>query len=391
EVALVVVDEAILALTEYDLRDPIASFYRERPSDLADHHARSNLLVAAITDLVSPPGGWTDFGIGRGHGYNMGGGDGPGMGGGSAGSLPVFGADQTQTKTRHNFNPLAAFAASVVTDSTGRASVPFTLPDNLTRYRVMAVAVHGDKEFGIGESTLTARLPLMLRPSPPRFLNYGDRFELPVAIQNQTGSLQTVEVAARATNAALSDPRGRTIVIPAGDRAEIRFQASAIKPGIARFNVIAATGNWSDSAECEIPILTPATSESFATYGEIDNGAIAQPIQVPQGVINQFGGLEVTTSSTELAALTDAVLYMSSYQYECAEQLASRILSIAALRDVLAAFHSEGLPVPADLAEGTQRDLKRLQQLQNDDGGFDFWRRGAPSLAYLSVHVIHAL
>ena len=50
----------------------------------------------------------------------------------------------------------------------------------------MVVAVAGGKQFGKGESTITARLPLMVRPSPPRFLNFGDRFELPVVLQNQT-------------------------------------------------------------------------------------------------------------------------------------------------------------------------------------------------------------
>ena len=30
-------------------------------------------------------------------------------------------------------------------------------------------------------------------------------------------------------------------------------------------------------------------------------------------------------------------------------------------------------------------------RLQNDDGGFAFWRRGDPSWPYLSVHVAHAL
>jgi uncharacterized protein YfaS (alpha-2-macroglobulin family) len=50
------------------------------------------------------------------------------------------------------------------------------MPDNLTRYRVVALAAAGDKQFGKGESTITARLPLMVRPSPPRFLNFGDKF-----------------------------------------------------------------------------------------------------------------------------------------------------------------------------------------------------------------------
>ena len=38
-----------------------------------------------------------------------------------------------------------------------------------------------------------------------------------------------------------------------------------------------------------------------------------------------FGGLELTTSSTALQALTDAVLYLVAYPFECAEQLSSRV------------------------------------------------------------------
>jgi uncharacterized protein YfaS (alpha-2-macroglobulin family) len=71
------------------------------------------------------------------------------------------------------------------------------LPDNLTRYRLIAIAVAGDKQFGKGESAVTARLPLMVRPSPPRFLNFGDKFELPVVVQNQTDAPLAVDVAVR--------------------------------------------------------------------------------------------------------------------------------------------------------------------------------------------------
>ena len=52
--------------------------------------------------------------------------------------------------TRTDFSALALFAASVTTDAEGRASVPVKLPDNLTRYRVMAVAVAGERSFGNG-------------------------------------------------------------------------------------------------------------------------------------------------------------------------------------------------------------------------------------------------
>jgi len=81
-------------------------------------------------------------------------------------------------------------------------------------------------------------------------------------------------------------------------------------------------------------VWTPATTEAFATYGEIDEGAINQPVKAPANVIPEFGGLEIETSSTQLQELTDAVIYLTSYPYECSEQLASRVITIAAMREV---------------------------------------------------------
>ena len=88
--------------------------------------------------------------------------------------------------------------------------VPLT--DSLTRYRVMVVAVDGIDRFGSGESNITARLPLMVRPSAPRFLNFGDRFELPIVLQNQTDENLQVDVGIQTANLTLTDGAGR----PAG-------------------------------------------------------------------------------------------------------------------------------------------------------------------------------
>jgi uncharacterized protein YfaS (alpha-2-macroglobulin family) len=85
------------------------------------------------------------------------------------------------------------------------------------------------------------------------------------------------------------------------------------------------------------------------------------------------------------------VLYLVSYPFECSEQLASRVMSIAALRDVLTAFQAEGLPAPEEMLAAVKRDVERLGRLQNDDGGFAFWRRGDESWPYLSIHVANAL
>lgn len=53
-------------------------------------------------------------------------------------------------RARTDFSALALFAATVIVDADGRAAVPVTLPDNLTRYRVLAVATDGVARFGWG-------------------------------------------------------------------------------------------------------------------------------------------------------------------------------------------------------------------------------------------------
>jgi len=390
ELAVVVVNEAVLALTGYKVPDPLEVFYAKRDPGVADHHLRAHVLLGRPADLAVDETmiAMTDVAE-RGE-----------VVGGLPSAAPMAMkrgmAEEVEVKAapitvRADFRALALFAPAVRTDSSGRATVPVTVPESLTRYRITAVAVSGARHFGKGESSLTARLPLMVRPSAPRFLNFGDRFDLPVVVQNQTQAAMTVDVAVRAGNAELTQGAGRRVTVPAGDRVEILFPAATVMAGTARFQVGAASGRWADAAEVVLPVWTPATTEAFATYGQIDAGAVRQPIQTPRDVVPQFGGLEVTTSSTALQALTDAVLYLSAYPFECSEQLASRVLAVAALKDVLAAFQAKGLPPPADLTAAVERDLERLARLQNDDGGFPFWRRGDESWPYVSIHVAHAL
>ncbi|MCX6043780.1 MAG: MG2 domain-containing protein, partial [Chloroflexi bacterium] len=421
ELAAVVVDEAILALTNYQLADPVAAFYSQRPSYLSRYYGRASLVLAnpqALVDQVANSAG-TMAAQARGGGAE------------SLSAAPAAaplatesyaaadsakvtaapGQAQTPISVRSNFNPLATFAPAVHTDANGQAQISFKLPDNLTRYRVMVVAVADTKYFGSAETNITARLPLMIRPAAPRFLNFGDKFELPIVVQNQTDEPMTVNMAVRSSNLNLSSENvlsetemitaqgaltgtssaGQQVTVPANDRVEVRFPATTISAGTARIQIAGVAGAYADAASIELPVFTPATSEAFAVYGTVDEGAVAQPVLAPTNVFTQFGGLEINTSSTAVQALTDAVLYLTAYPFECSEQLASRILGIAALRDVLSAFHAEGLPAPAELEKAVQRDIDRLQGMQNDDGGFPIWERGYESVPYYSIHVAHAL
>ena len=390
DVAIVVVDEAVLSLTGYDLADPLDVFYRDVWSDLSSRYMRSSILLTRA-DLV------TDESAERAGGAEVpatdDGGDSADVAEESADDGDFAGGTNAAEAidVREDFDALAVYAPSESTDADGEVTVDVPLPDSLTRYRVMAVAIDGADRFGKGESTITARLPLQVRPSAPRFLNFGDEFELPVVLQNQTREPLEVDVAIETANLRLTGPAGRRVTVPANDRIEVRFPATSDAVGTARFRVVAVSGDFTDATANDIPVYTPATAEAFATYGVIDDGAIAQPTIAPTGVFPQFGGLEINTSSTALQALTDAVIYLTDYRYDSSDGLASRIMAIATLRDVLDAFDAEGLPSTADLNAAVRRDVESLAALQNDDGGFPSWQRGRDSIPWQSIQATHAL
>jgi uncharacterized protein YfaS (alpha-2-macroglobulin family) len=403
EFALVVVDEAILALTNYQLADPISIFYYTRYSGISSVYGRSSIILVdpqLLSDQAARAPMPTQTllnvgGLGMDDAVEEGMAE-PAMD--MAAEAPMEGEAKSgapegqEIQIRTDFNPLAIFSPEERTDENGAASVRVSLPDNLTRYRIMVIAVdEGGSRFGSAGSSLTARLPLMVRPSASRFLNYGDQFEMPVVLQNQTDESMTVELVAEAGNLNLTGDQGVRVTVPANDRIEVRFPGTTESAGTAVVRFAAASGHDADAATVSLPVYTPATTEAFATYGTVDQGAVLQPILSPEDVIPVYGGLEVTTSSTALQALTDAVLYLTSYPFECSEQIASRVLGIAALRDVLAAFDAEGLPAPEEMESRVERDILELAKLQNWDGGFPYWRRGRDSIPYNTVHVAHAL
>lgn len=395
EVAVIAVDEGVLALADYKITNPLEAFYTQIDGAVTNYHSRDNILLSYPDDIGFGFGNGSGDGNGRGNSL-----DGVNKSKANYSLADIGGAilqNQSsnlpdQIKVRKNFDALAIFSPSVVTDETGKATVDLKLPDNLTRYRITAVAVTKSKQFGKSESNVTAKTSLQVRPSAPRFMNYGDKAELPVVLQNMTDSPMTVNVAMRSQNATLPNGNGKKVTIPANERAEIRFPVSTAKAGIARFQVGAVSGEFTDAAEFAFPVYTPATTEAFATYGTTEkNGAIVQSIATPKNVFADYGGLEVTTSSTQLQELTDAFIYLQSYPFDCTEQISSRILSVAALRDVLAAFDAKDMPSKEKIEARMKYDIDRLQNLQHGDGGWSFWRNNDESIPFVSVHVAHAI
>ena len=293
---------------------------------------------------------------------------------------------RTQFATTAYFNP------EVVIGETGTATLEIPMPENLTSFRVMAVAVDPDHvdRFGSAETRVKVRKPIMLRPSLPRFTNFGDSFQASVMVDNQTSEPQAILVGARGTNVVLPGATTVPVEVPAGESREVRFPMAVDRVGTMRLQFAALSNGGRDATEASLPVLFPATRQAFADYGMTDT-SVLRALKVPEGALPGFGGLEVSLSSTALKGLEDAVKYLVEYSYECTEQVASRLLPIFVLGPVIEQF-----PI------ATVRDRERRKQLgvdgiarilgrQNYDGGFRYWDDADRSSPYLTAWATFAL
>jgi uncharacterized protein YfaS (alpha-2-macroglobulin family) len=273
------------------------------------------------------------------------------------------------------------------------------MPDNLTTYRVMAVALdRGTADrFGKGEAQVKVRKPLLLRASLPRFLSTGDEFEAAVMVHNESGADGIVDVLVRGRGVKPLAANRVQVAIPQHGAKEVRFKLAQDGAGPARIQFAAVLARArsraepaTDAVEKQIPVLLPVTTEAFATYGMTDD-SVAQPVVPPADALKDWGSLKVSMASTALNGLEDSVSYLIDYPYECTEQTASRVLPIFSLKDILKDFRIAKIKDLASQRALARAGVRKLISFQRYDGGWGNWQGSTLSWPYISAYAAYAL
>jgi uncharacterized protein YfaS (alpha-2-macroglobulin family) len=358
ELTVYAVDEGVLSLSGYQVPDPIAVFTQPRPLSVATLETRDALAKVFLPDL------------GKGSGGDKG--DAGGGGGDEA---------RSDFKTSAYFNP------SLVTDARGLARVQFPLPDNLTTFRLMAVAVAREDRYGFAASEITVSKQLMARPALPRFLRAGDSLEASVVVSTRDGKPGKVQVDAAFEGITLLGPAQQLIELGANGQGEARFAARADRITTADFGFAISSGAQRDSVRIRREIQSPARLEATAVYGQTEQ-AEAQALGDLSALRSDIGGLELSLASTALVGLDTAFETLSDYPYACTEQLASRLLPLGPLRELA---NAHGKPAPANAAAQMETIVAEILKRQWGDGGFQLWPSSLEPQPWLSAYTLWTL
>lgn len=378
EVTVWAVDEGVLRLTDYQPPDLVEAMHPRRALSVWNAEPLIHLVLARL---------YGDKGAGAG---------------GSGGR------DASGAGFRSKFLTTPLFATAV-TDARGKATVSFELPDNLTAYRIMAVAATAGDLFGTGASLVTASKPLLALPALPRFALSGDRLEAGVVLHRNLPGEALVTVTAEAEGIAIEGAARRQIRLAQGAPQEVRFRLAARAPGLATLR-FRAEGDGdgqgaalSDAVEQRLPVHLAVQREAVAVYGETE-GARTEALALPEGARADLGGLELTLAATALGGFDAGMRQLVEYPYGCAEQLSARLIPFIALRELYGTFGAGGQGQPAidwigaealaqrggadDPDAVVRQTLAQLEQLQLHDGSFRYWpssARGSPEASIFAT------
>ncbi|MDB5040663.1 MAG: alpha-2-macroglobulin domain protein, partial [Candidatus Eremiobacteraeota bacterium] len=348
QAALMVVNDAVLQLTGYRPPDLVKLVYAEQPISTRYADNRATLVLATPARPLEK--GW-------------------GFGGGLSG-------EDVDPRVRRKFQALAYFAGAVRTDANGDASATFTLPDDLTTWRVMVVSATADGRFGNGEATFRTTKPLVANPVLPQFARPGDRFEGGVAVTNGTGAQGTLHVAAALSGPLaflVNDKPVATAMLDAPlERITkaYRFPIVATGTGDATATVTVRGAHAGDAFAVPLPVRDNETSEAVAQTGTTDARA-AVGLDVAADAPRDSGGVDVALASTLLPEITVAARAALLGDERLTISAASR-LAIASDLAVLAA--RTGDDASAARARAAQ-EIATLRSLRRSDGGFAaYWQ-----------------
>ncbi len=339
EVSLSVADEGILQLINYQTPDPMKAFYASWGLGVENSTNWNRLARLLDPNFIETEDGADDGG-------------------------------EEEERVRSRFVSSAFWAPALVTDENGEAPFEFVSPDNLTAFRLMAVAADTGSRFGSGDRRIRVNKKLLAKPVLPRFFGQEDKTHIGVVVHNYSDADGEAEVTCEVEGLWIRD-KTKKVTVKKGEsrRVDFKAQVGRRKDALVRFKV--KMGKYFDGFEKRLPVRRPIVTESV-TAGE-GKGTTAQiPLEWSDDIIGKESEVMVVVDRTGLASLEASLRYLVQYPYGCLEQTLSKLVPLFKVKDLATSLRIEGLRGPklrAYIRIGVSKILKH----QHYNGHFSLW------------------
>ncbi|MEO5345007.1 MAG: MG2 domain-containing protein [Magnetococcus sp. YQC-9] len=305
EVAVAVVDEGLLELKPNDSWNLLSAMMFKRSLHTETSTAQQHVI------------GRRHFGRKAGH---------PGGGGG-------------RHPARQLFDTLLLWEGRVPLDAKGEARVTVPINDQLSSFKVVAVASAGTDLFGTGETTFRTGQDLILTPALPDLVRERDRFQAGFHVRNSSDRPMTVEVRALPSvmvpgNGPETETKGPELpavtlnLAPGSSDLAIWEMEVPLEAAGLRWSVTATAPEASDRLITTQRVRPVHPTEVIQATLQSLTGEMALPVSVPADALPGKGGIRLLLQDRLTGDLDGVREYMRQYPFTCLEQRVSKAVAM---------------------------------------------------------------
>ncbi|MDR0232825.1 MAG: carboxypeptidase-like regulatory domain-containing protein [Dysgonamonadaceae bacterium] len=278
---------------------------------------------------------------------------------------------------RSNFSDVGFWEPRLYTDKKGKAQFTVTFPDNITQWNAVVYAMNRRLKTGTARKNIKSYKPLMAELKNPSFLIIGDSANYAGNIRNYTRDKEI--------EGNISFTVGQDTVL----NQAIRFQAShqdkmLVTPtttdSLTTTYLFRRNDGYTDGEKRTIPVLLQGTEVAEGTLEFLRNG--------DKRAITPASGEEihVTLTANPVDVYVNATYYLSSYKYDCNEQLASKLLGLLNYK-----LYQEFAGEPFKEDKRINEIIKKLVENRNEQKLWSWFGNSSSTSYWMSAHVIRAL
>jgi uncharacterized protein YfaS (alpha-2-macroglobulin family) len=357
QVSLGVIDEAVYAIRADATPDPVRFFYRREYSRVGTMFSRDYYFMGfsgterlQLAARKRRPFTLADF----------------------KGDKPV------QPQVRKEFPDAIYWVGDLTTDGLGQARVSIKYPDALTTWRFTARAITTDTRAGASIARTTTTKDLIVRVVTPRFLTEGDQVVLPTITHNYLPDAKdtAVSMAVRGLQpqSGTAQPPVTGSIGSGGERRD-DWRYTAATAGTAVVTATAKTDADGDAVELPIPVLPYGLRRESGSSGSLTAAAEhTATLSIPASSNPAARSIKVTLAPSLAGSLVGALDFLTSYPYGCTEQTLSSFIPNLLVTRTLAQLKIAPTERLAVLDRQVGDGLRRIGDLQHDDGGWGWWR-----------------
>ncbi len=303
---------------------------------------------------------------------------------GAADSAGIGGADVSGIRVRSDFKEVLFFK-TVETDEAGNATVDFASSDQLSTYRIMAVA-YSEESFGAAEKKIMVSKDLLISEAMPEFARQNDEFRAGVQLSNRTAQKLPFTLIAKPEGILVSGAAQIKGVLDQRGNALLQFPFLADRVGEARIIFYALSAADKDGLEKKLPVSDRLVSETLLDFA---SGRDLRKTIEPQAE-GEEQAVSIKAAPSLLRPAVNIAKKLVFYPYECLEQRASKVMPFLALSPALAERLELGLD-QKQIREAVDGYLKIIPEFMNSNGALSYYRGGQYSSDYLTAYVLWSL